>query len=762
MNDWSVDPIGGPWFFALAGLLVLVLLVGPSKRRLSVRQRSILVGLRAGSALLLLFAMLRPTLVATEIRKLPGSLVLMLDSSRSMQITDSVGGNSRWDALRASIASASDELAELAEAWDIKIYRFDETVIPAALKDGLVSLPEQPIGPQTAIGSSLDEVLQREAQQRVVAVLLMSDGAQRSYAPRDLPPQTVARRLAIDDIPLYTFTYGRPALGLQSDLRIDSLLANDVVFSETPITIQAEVVAEGYTNQAYKVQLLWETPAGEMEVVDTQQVDVGSVDGNGHRRIPVSLSYTPLEPGEFKVTVQVESPEGELATNNNAQSTFVSVRKGGINVLYLVGTASIGGGPGVEPRFVRGALAAHADIHLRYDLLNYRKKRIDIRQQLVDGNYDVYLLGDLDVMALDNRSWEKMADLVEQGAGLAMLGGFHSFGPGGYRGSPLAGALPIKIGRAERQNFGERPREDMHILKPLQLVPEKFGEKVHPILELSGADSKSLDWRALPLLDGANRFDRSQLKPNAQVVARSDDAQRWPLLVTGAWGSGRTAALAIDSTWRWQMEGHGEVQRRFWRQLILWLARKDNTRDQSVWVHLDGRRYQRGSRVEFSFGAMDDDGEALPTGSFNIEVEKPDGSKVSLLPSRHGGKSLGNFVETDISGEYRVTVTATDGTEIQGIATARFLVPDQDMELDQPAAEPTLLAALANLTAEAGGQGLAPEELPTLLEQLQSRTTEFEEEISKHRTLWDTWPLFLTLVAVLGTEWWLRKRWGLV
>ncbi len=770
MNSWSVDPVGGPWFLiAVAILLVLVVLVGPSKRRLSVRQRSILVGLRAVSALLLLFAMLRPTLVATEIRKLPGSLVLMLDSSRSMQITDSVGGNSRWDALKSSLASASDQLAELADSWDIKIYRFDETVVPANLENGLVSLPAQPEGPQTAIGSALDDILSREAQQRIVAVIMLSDGAQRSYAPRDLPPQTVAHRLAIDDIPLYTFTYGRPALGLQSDLRVESLLASDLVFSETPVTIQAEVLADGYTNQKYQVQLLWEDAAGEMQIVDTQQIAIGSVVDNGHRRIPVSLSYTPLEPGEFKVTVQIESPAGELATNNNSQSTFVTVMKGGINVLYLAGTTRIGGGPGREPRFVRGALDAHTDIHVRFDLLNYRKKRIDIRQQLSDGNYDVYLLGDLDVLALDNRSWKQLADDVDQGAGLAMLGGFHSFGPGGFRGSPLADVLPIKIGRAERQNFGERPRDDMHIIKPLRFVPEKAGEKPHPILELLAADGKPLDWHTLPPLDGANRFGRSQLKPNAQVIARSDDARRWPLLVTGAWGSGRTAALAIDSTWRWQMEGHGEVQRRFWRQLILWLARKDNLRDQSVWVRLDGRRYQRGSRVEFSFGASTEDGKPLPSTAFNVEVEKPDGSKVSLLPNRRGEKSLGNFTETDLSGEYRVTVTTTNndddddsGAEIQDTAQARFLVPDQDMELDQPAAEPTLLAALANLTAAAGGQGLAPEELPNLLEQLQSRTTEFEEEISQHRTLWDTWPMFLTLVAVLGTEWWLRKRWGLV
>ena len=759
MNSWSIDPIGGTWFLlTIALLLLLVVLVGPSKRRLSKRQWSILVALRAVSAALLLFAMLRPTIVATEIRKIPGSLVLMLDSSRSMQINDSVGGNSRWDAVKSSLNAANEQLSELAESWDIKAYQFDETAVPATVDEGLVKLPEQPEGPQTAIGSSLEDILSRESQQRVVAVCLFSDGAQRSYAPRDLPPQTSVRRLAIDDIPLYTFTYGRPALGLQSDLRIDGLLANDTVFSETPVTIQAELIAEGYSNQDFQVQLLWENAAGEMELVDTQQASIGA----DQRRIPVSLTHTPLEPGEYKVTVQVEPPEGELATNNNSQSTFVTVLKGGINVLYLAGTTSIGGGPGVEPRFVRGAMAAHADIHLQYELLNYRKKEIDIRQQLTDGKFDVYLLGDLDVIALDDLSWRQITDDVDRGAGLAMLGGFHSFGPGGFRATSIANVLPIKIGRAERQNFGERPRDDMHVLKPLQLVPEQSEENPHPILDLSAIEEKPFDWRQLPPLDGANRLDRAQLKANAQVIARSDDAQQWPLLVTGAWGEGRTAALAVDSTWRWQMEGHGEVLRRFWRQMILWLARKDNVRDQSVWVRLDGRRYQRGSRVEFSFGATTEDGKPLPSSALHIEVEKPDGKKIPVLATTRGEKLIGNFTETDLTGEYRITVATTDGAAIQDTAQARFLVPDQDMELDQPAAEPTLMAALANLTTQSGGQGLAPEELPSLLEQLQSRTSEFEEEISKHRTLWDTWPMFLTLVTVLTVEWWLRKQWGLV
>ncbi|MCH7751561.1 MAG: hypothetical protein IH898_05335 [Planctomycetes bacterium] len=767
MNTWGLDPVGGVWFVtAVAVLLTLVLLVGPAGRKLSRRRRLVLVALRAGTALLLLLIMLRPTLVTIETRKLPGSLVIMVDSSRSMRINDSAGNASRWDVLKQSLAAASGQLAELAQSWDLKLYRFDQLAEPVTMDNGAAQLPEEADGPQSAIGSALDDVLQREARQRIVAVLLLSDGAQRAFAPRDVPPQTVARRLAIDQIPLYTFTFGKPALGLQSDLRVDDLLANNVVFAETPTNIQAMIGADGYTNQTFKVQLLWETPAGEMEVVDTRQVLVQT----GKRQIPVTLSHTPMQPGEYKVSVEIESPDGELATTNNSQSTFVTVLKGGINVLYLVGSPRVGGGPGIEPRFVRGALAPHADINVRYDLLNYRRQRINIREQLREGKYDVYLLGNLDVTALDTASWRRIAEDVDRGAGLAMLGGFHSFGPGGFRRSPLENVLPVAMGLAERQNFGEPPRQDMHIAGPIRFVPTELGGsspagsggQLHPILRLKDESQKEFDWNDLPPLDGANRLERSQVKPNAQVIAETADARRWPLMVAGAWGNGRTLALAIDSTWRWQMEGFGDLQRRFWRQLVLWLARKDDAEDRAVWVRLDGRRYQRGSRVEFSLGATDADREPLADATFNVQVQKPDGSTAELRPTRRGEAFAGSFQEADQPGDYRVTVAATHEGQVLGTAEARFTVPDRDMELDQPAAEPTLMASLANLTAEAGGAGLAPEELPELLEQLKSRTKEYEEEISRKRSLWDTWPVFLSLIAMLGGEWYLRKRWGLV
>ena len=145
-----------------------------------------------------------------------------------------------------------------------------------------------------------------------------------------------------------------------------------------------------------------------------------------------------------------------------------------------------------------------------------------------------------------------------------------------------------------------------------------------------------------------------------------------------------------------------------------------------------------------------------------MQVEKPDGTSETVRAARRGDESTGSFTETTQPGDYRIVVSARNSGESVGTATARFSVSDQDVELDQPAAEPMLLASLANLTAEAGGAGLAPEELPDLLERLKARAEEFEEEIVETVTLWDRWPTLLAFVGLLSTEWFLRKRWGLV
>jgi uncharacterized membrane protein len=759
MTGWSFDPVGGYWTVAAAALALAPLLaIGPRQRKQSFRRRAALTGLRLLTLVLLLLAMLRPALETRTTRKLPGTLVVLPDVSRSMSVTDALDGKSRYEAMKLALEGSAPQLAELSKTWDIHGYAFEKDIEPLKFADGRFEFPKEPTGLQTAIGAAVEDVLAREAQQRLVAVILLSDGAQRAFAPRDIPPQSTVRRLVADGIPLYTLAFGQPSLGQQSDLRMSDMLASDAVFAETPTTVEGVVTAAGYANQKFKVQLLWENAEGKLEPVDTRTITITQ----GKRRYPVQLSYTPKQPGEFKVTLQVESPAGELVTTNNAQSTFVTVLKGGVNILFLAGADRIGGSPGSEPFFIRRALASHPDLHIDFEAINYEPPERDYRDRLREAKYDVFLLSNLDSAALNARSWTEMAKAVERGAGLAMLGGFHSFGPGGYVNTALRDVLPITMGRAERQNFGEAPGKDLHV-GPLKLMPiAKGGLAVHPILRLKEGAANAEAWRELPVLDGANRFDRLRLKDLAEVVAEGNDGSRTPLLVLSAFGEGRTAALAIDSTWHWQMEGFGELHRRFWRQFVLWLAKKDETAGEQVWVRLDQRRYQQGSKVDFTLGADNPQGDPLKSAEFEVQVDKPDGTTETVRVARRGDAAAGSFTGTSQPGDYKIAVSARDKGESVGAATARFSVSDQDVELDQPAAEPLLLAQLAKGTAEAGGAGLAPEELPDLLEKLKSRAAQFEEEIVETVTLWDRWPTLLVFVGLLSGEWFLRKRWGLV
>ena len=83
----------------------------------------------------------------------------------------------------------------------------------------------------------------------------------------------------------------------------------------------------------------------------------------------------------------------------------------------------------------------------------------------------------------------------------------------------------------------------------------------------------------------------------------------------------------------------------------------------------------------------------------------------------------------------------------------------QDLELDNASADAATMGSLAAMT---GGKSLAPEELRGLIRTLTENTEQLDVQRETKKTFWDTWAFFLTVVALLGVEWYLRKRWGLV
>jgi hypothetical protein len=452
----------------------------------------------------------------------------------------------------------------------------------------------------------------------------------------------------------------------------------------------------------------------------------------------------------------VPDQPGELVTTNNSLSTFVTVLKGGVNVLYIEGALR------VDQVYLRRSLDASQDIKVDFVRLDPRDpnaRPVDLLERMQPGRYDVYVIGDVDSSQFKPEELEALAGVVRNGAGLVMLGGFHTFGPGGYSETPLANLLPVKTDPRERQRLGEPLRADVQISGPLKIKPTRpIGER-HYLTDLAdGSGDRSAAWAKLPPLEGANKL--GEPKPGAQVLATAGDTA--PLLVISEAG-GRVAAFGGDTTWRWWMEGFAPQHKRFWRQMVLWLARKDELTDGDVWVKLASRRFERGSRVEFTAGARSPQGEDLADARLTAEVTLPDGtlSKVNLI--RQGDVVSGAFDGTKLAGDYAINISADSAAGVPiGDARARFLVYEQDLELDNAAADPTLLASLSAMTSSLGGRSLAPEELPTLVEEFASQPQEMEIETQEKITPWDTWPFFLLFIATLSGEWYLRKKWGLV
>jgi hypothetical protein len=407
-------------------------------------------------------------------------------------------------------------------------------------------------------------------------------------------------------------------------------------------------------------------------------------------------------------------------------------------------------------KYLRRSLDSSPDIQVEFHRIDAQKpetKPADLAQWFQPGKFNVYIVGDLDSSAFTTEEMAALAEAVNRGAGLIMLGGVQSFGPGGYAATPLADVLPVELNRLERQRPGDPLRQDVHLTGPLKLEPAAAGGADF-VVRLSPEDNRAA-WQQLPPLDGANKF--GELKPAAHVLLKTPNDQ--PMLVAQESGNGRVLAFAGDTTWHWVMEGHGDWHKRFWRQVVLWLARKDESQSGDVWVKLAQRRFQPGGRVEFTAGARSPEGEPVENAQLQAEILLPDESRRPVSLSRQGDHWVGSFFETQSAGDYTVMVTARQGGELLGEAKARFLVDEQDLELDNAVAERGVLDSLAAMT---GGKSLAPEQLPGLLEDLKKVPEELQIETQTKQPLWDQWPLFLLLVVLLGLEWFLRKRWGLV
>ncbi|NDH95680.1 MAG: VWA domain-containing protein, partial [Planctomycetia bacterium] len=358
--------------------------------RLSPRGRLVLVLLRLGAFLAMVFCLLRPSIVASSRTRQQATLLLLADGSESMTVADGPNGQSRWEHLRETLAAASPAArrAMTAQSLAIRTWVFDREAreLPADTDAALQlnAWQRQPSAQETAIGSAIEDATRTLAGQRLAGVVLLSDGGQHAYPPRDLPPQAAARRLGEGAVPIWSIIFGRTRGAAQArDAAMVGLSVSETVFLGNKVEVAGRVRLDGLTDREATVRLSVEQPDGRLAEVARRTIRATE----GAAEEPVRLEWTPDSLGERKLVLAVDPIEGETVATNNELSTFVEVVDGGLRVLYLEGS------PRVEQRFLRRTLAASPDIQLDFRWIDSTRRDswpIDLGQELTR-DYKVFL-----------------------------------------------------------------------------------------------------------------------------------------------------------------------------------------------------------------------------------------------------------------------------------------------------------------------------------------------------------------------------------
>jgi hypothetical protein len=375
------------------------------------------------------------------------------------------------------------------------------------------------------------------------------------------------------------------------------------------------------------------------------------------------------------------------------------------------------------------------------------------------GSFDLIILHNFDALTHGNYL-DNLANYVEAGGSLVLIGGDLGLATGDYADSPLAPHLPI------------RPRRERSLQREA-FTPELSADgRLHPITSWLAVGAA--EGRALVELDSFNPAD---LREGGETPGRAllSGPGGLPLLSVSEPGRGRTLVLATGASWRLGFAPDLELidgSRPYdllWLGIIRW-ALRDNSADR-LSVQSDKLNYLPGETVSVGARTTSPSYRPEPQVELRWRLQRmPDASELAgAAPQtvREGHwttDELGRAQELleDLGeGAYTLRVEREQAdSRASGEVRRVFVVSGGGAELAALDAQPgaQLLRDLAESSAGVylnSDDGSLPAALP------RREGGDSASSRLRDRPLWSTWPMLFGLLALLGAEWYLRRRAGL-
>lgn len=714
--------------------------------------RALLALARAGVLALLFLLALGPRIEQTIIETEPDWVLVLLDRSSSLDVTDATeAGLTRDQQLREMLGASSEAWGRLTDDKRVLWVGFDERA--RVLGEGGTIDPDTlglPSGLGTDPDGAIRAALRQVSARPVSAIVLVTDG--RTTRPID--PELI-ESLAERQIPIVTVPLGsdEPI----RDLAIARVEHPDAVFDQdlAPIRVHFEgrgIDAEDLARNPLRIELV---DHERNEVLDRATVTPAQLGIGGEDALPITLMHTPEGEGERRLDVRIASdrPTGDLNPANDEQSIEMRVVDRPLRVLYIDGY------PRWEHRYLKFMLLREQSIVSSSMLLSATRRYIQEGDELIASipttleewePFDVIILGDVRAELFSTQQLESLREhVLTRGAGLLWVAGPSSI-PQAYLGSPMSSLLPMRADAGGSQPVTRSWEEAVTMnatpeagrLGVLRLSDDREGW-------LERLSDGQTGWSKLRW---AQSLDETSFKPGVSVLASArgvDSGSVAPIVTMMRYGAGVSAYVGTDEIWRWRYGRGEDLPERFWLPLVRALGRGTVARRAApAQLIMTPSEPSMGEATQITLRVFDQrriDG--LPERiRLRVASLADRGEPVEIELTGTGDTRAGVWIP-DRAGNFEIRPLGLDAEMSTVSRRVRvFDRADERRTLDSDH------AALASLSVDTEGWSVEPEAFAGIPDQLPNRARTVVSP-PRRASLWDRPIVLIVLISLLTTEW---------
>ena len=534
----------------------------------------------------------------------------------------------------------------------------------------------------------------------------------------------------------------------------DSRLAAKITFHQ-----------HGYSGS--KINLtVHDTSTGQGKLLTSRTITLGP-DGNAQTE---TLMFDIGGAGAQPLQVAVAPLQGEQNTANNALTRLVNVGSDPRRILYIEAE------PRWEYKFIRQAEEDDRMVQIA-SMVRTSENKI-YRQGIADPKelaggfpsrpedlfvYQGLIIGSVEAGYFTPGQQELIRQFVDRrGGGLLLLGGQFALADGGWNASHLIDLLPTTLPTNAGTFHREADPKNGTTHTTAELAPAGVDSIITRLVDDPAANAAK--WKKLPYL--MDYEDPGAPKPGAAVLANmiTPEGRKLPLLITENFGRGRTAIMATGGSWRWQMSSPlGDTAHDlFWQQLLRWVV---SDTPGHVAASVPAQILLDNGAVTLSAEVRDPQYNPAADAKVEAHILGPSGvsALVEMTPVPDNPGQFQAVWNAPKTGSYLTEVTAqrTDPATGTFKELGRDVLTFQRMDgVAENFHTEQNRALLEHLASQTGGQYWKPTDLGKLAASIPF--SEAGVTVRETKDLWDLPLVFLALLLLRFSEWWLRRKWGIV